>query len=140
VFSAAYLNRVGGNAKFELAGDQLGAILGAGVRGREFGLSAVAVREEVSHRHGDSWPPYRDGPPGDHQTSMAPGLRRGNYGGTWRSVVGQPTPARITSTDRTASGHDGRNSLLAGVIHGDDICVTLSAIQTIQAQIAATTA
>jgi hypothetical protein len=24
--------------------------------GREFGLSAVAVREEVSHRHGDSWP------------------------------------------------------------------------------------
>jgi hypothetical protein len=75
----------------------------------------------VSHRHGDSWPPYRDGPPGGHQTSMAPGLRRGNNRGTWRSVVGQPTPARITSTDRTTSGHDGRNCLLARVIHDDDI-------------------
>jgi hypothetical protein len=29
---------------------------------------------------------------------------------------------------------------MAGVIHGDDICVTLSAIQTIQAQIVVTTA
>jgi hypothetical protein len=71
---------------------------------------------------------------------MAPGLRHGDYGGTWHSVVGQPTLARIISTDRAASGHDGRNSLLAGVIHGDDICVTLSAIQTIRARIAVTTA
>jgi hypothetical protein len=84
--------------------------------------------------------PYRGDPPGDHQTSMAPGLRRGDYGGTWRSVVGQPTPARIISTDHATSGHDGRNSLLAGVIHDDDICVTQSAIQTIRARIAATTA
>jgi hypothetical protein len=63
-----------------------------------------------------------------------PGLRRGNNGGTWRSVVGQPTPARITSTDRTASGHDGRNSLLAGVIHGGDISKNPSAIQLLWSQ------
>jgi hypothetical protein len=53
--------------------------------------------------------PYRGGPPGDHRTSMAPGLRRGNYGGTWRSVVGQPTQARIISADHAASGHDGQS-------------------------------
>jgi hypothetical protein len=88
----------------------------------------------VSHRQGDSWPTYRDGPPGGHQTSMAPGLRRGNNGGTWRSVVGQPTPARITSTDRTTSGHDGRNSLLAGVIHNNDISKNSSAIQLLWSQ------
>jgi hypothetical protein len=100
----------------------------------------VAVREEVSHRHGDLWPLTMAALPAIIGPVWHQGLRRGDYGGTWRSVVGQPTPARIISIDRAASGHGGRNSLLVGVIHGDDICVTLSAIQTIQARITATTA
>jgi hypothetical protein len=31
--------------------------------------------------------------------------------------------------------YDGRNSLLAGVIHDDDICVTLSTIRSTRARI-----
>jgi hypothetical protein len=38
-----YLNRIGENAKFELAGDRLGAILGVGVRDDVAKLAAGSI-------------------------------------------------------------------------------------------------
>jgi hypothetical protein len=51
VFFTAYLNRVGGNAKFELAGDRLGAILGVVVRDDVAKLTAGSI-----YRPSERWP------------------------------------------------------------------------------------
>jgi hypothetical protein len=51
VFFAAYLNRVGRNAKFELAGDRLGAILGVVVRDDVAKLTAGSI-----YRPSERWP------------------------------------------------------------------------------------
>jgi hypothetical protein len=73
-----YLNRVGENAKFELAGDRLGAILGVVVRDDVAKLAAGSIYSARKR-----WPGkkkalaqalggfYRGGLSGDHRTPLA---------------------------------------------------------------------
>ena len=50
LFFAVYSNRFGENAKFELAGDRLGAILGVGVLDYPTELAVASIYREVKRR------------------------------------------------------------------------------------------
>jgi hypothetical protein len=67
VFFAVYLNRVGGNAKFELAGDGLGAILDVVVCDDVAKLTAGSI-----YRPSERWPGIWVERGGGQRTSESP--------------------------------------------------------------------
>jgi hypothetical protein len=150
-----YLNRVGENAKFELVGDRLGAILGVVVPDDAAKLAASSIYSARKR-----WPVNRaitrgggkEKGTGASARWLLPwrSLRRSLDAPsmTIRDVVKCPDTRRKTERRRFTGEvfRSGRGNLvrwwdlfMAGVIHDGDICVTLSAIQTIRTPIAATT-
>jgi hypothetical protein len=139
-------NRIGRSMKLELSGDWLRTILGGWVRGDPTELTVASIYSK-NERWPGIWVMTRGGRRSGRLLAQWIGvqlswqsLRRATESYNWsRRCDGG---VQIVGARPWDGGHqwahpippwwvryDGRNSLLAGVIHSDDICVTLSAIQ-----------
>ena len=147
-----FLSRFGGSSKFELTGDWLGAILGGVVRDDVAELTVASI-----YRERERWPGMGTMTRGGRKkgSSLAQWirvLRRGSHSGDQRG-------ARAGHGDAVeVPGHTARGRKAAvigiligfrrgelntaarvvywpGLIHDDDICVTLSAIWSTRARI-----